>query len=153
MRSWRRMVEAAAAMMSRCCAPSTRCSSFCPLRSSCKLIVCHLQCVSTQHHADHNDNSVLTSRRALQSERMLRQACHVLGPQMETFPLDGDFLLPPGAGDPAAAEDPSQHEALPAATDAAGGSDAAATLSALARQVQPPQTSAIMLLHSMAISR
>jgi hypothetical protein len=55
---------------------------------------------------------------------------------MEAFPLDVGFLLPPIAGDPAAAEDPGQAEALPpAAAPAVTGSDAAPALTALARQV------------------
>ncbi len=59
----------------------------------------------------------------------------MLQTQMETFPLDGGFLLPPGAGDPAAAEDPAQAETQPAAEASVTFSDAAAALSALACQV------------------
>lgn len=55
--------------------------------------------------------------------------------QVEAFPLYGGFLLPPGDGDPAAAEQPEPQESLlPAVTPASG--DAAAALTALARQVR-----------------
>lgn len=57
---------------------------------------------------------------------------------MEAFPLDGGFLLPPGAGDPAAAEQPEEPQAAQPSeysAKAAVGGDAAAALTALARQV------------------
>lgn len=67
-----------------------------------------------------------------------KQECQldrIMGMQMEAFPLDVGFLLPPIAGDPAAAEDPGQAEAPPAATSATAEGDAAPALTALARQV------------------